>query len=121
MDRYYILQGYNPVVTSEFNEFRVFFINGKATYITWKDQFHNVCTNDINKNMEDEVVISNKDSKMVEYKYYDEKGKEMDIAKVLIKKEINKNLLIEVLRFKPKKHMLNFYHYSGNMMINQFY
>ena len=66
MDRYYILQGYNSIVTSEFNEFRVFFINGKATYITWKDQFHNVCTNDIDKNMENEVVISNKDSKTID-------------------------------------------------------
>lgn len=104
MDRYYIIQGYNPVVTSEFNEFRVFFINGKATYITWKDQFHNVCTNDIGKNMENEVVISNKDSKMVEYKYFDERGKEMDMGKQEIKKEINKNLLIEVLRFAKKTY-----------------
>ena len=105
MDRYYILQGYNSIVTSEFNEFRVFFINGKATYITWKDQFHNVCTSDIGKNMDDEVVISNKDSKMVEYKYYDEKGKEMNIGKQEIKKGINKNLLIEVLRFAKKTYL----------------
>jgi len=102
MDRYYILQGFNSKVTSEFNEFRIFFINGKATYITWKDQFDNVCTNDIDKNMNDEIVISNKGSRMIYIKNYDVKGDEK--PKVPIKKEINKHLLIEILRFAKKTY-----------------
>jgi hypothetical protein len=102
MDRYYILQGFNSKVTSEFNEFRVFFINGKATYITWKDQFDNLCTNDISKNIDEEIIISNKGSKMIDIKNYDVKGEEK--PKVTIKKEINKNLLIEVLRFAKKTY-----------------
>lgn len=102
MDRYYILQGFNSKVTSEFNEFRVFFINGKATYVTWKDNFDNLCTNDITKNINEEIIISNKGSNMIDIKNYDVKGEEM--PKVPIKKEINKFLLIEVLRFAKKTY-----------------
>lgn len=102
MDRYYILQGFNTKVTSEFNEFRVFFINGKATYVTWKDNFDNLCTNDITKNINEEIIISNKGSNMIDIKNYDVKGEEM--PKVPIKKEINKSLLIEVLRFAKKTY-----------------
>lgn len=102
MDRYYILQGFNSRVTSEFNEFRVFFLNGKATYITWKDQFSNVCINDVN--LKEEMIISNEKTKMVEYAVFDEEGNKIENNKVPIKKEINKNLLIEVLRFAKKTY-----------------
>lgn len=102
MDRYYILQGFNTKVTSEFNEFRVFFINGKATYVTWKDQFDNLCTNDITKNINEEIIISNKGSNMIDMKEYTKDGDEK--PKVTIKKEINKSLLIEVLRFAKKTY-----------------
>jgi hypothetical protein len=52
IDRYYIIQGFNEIVTDEINEYRIFFINGKATYVAWDDEIPNQCISDI-KNIKD--------------------------------------------------------------------
>jgi len=43
IDRYYIIQGFNKVVTKRKNEYRVFFHNGRAKYIAHGDKVPNYC------------------------------------------------------------------------------
>ena len=49
---------YNEIVVDKLNEFRVFFYNGHAKYITWKTDFDNLCVNDI-ENIDDNITLSN--------------------------------------------------------------
>ena len=44
IDRYYIIQGYNKIVTKSRNEYRVFFHNGRCKYIAHADKVANYCT-----------------------------------------------------------------------------
>jgi hypothetical protein len=60
IDRYYIIQGFNKVVTKAKNEYRIFFINGKATYVSWEDDLPNQCISDI-KNITNKFVYDIKD------------------------------------------------------------
>jgi len=46
IDRYYIVQGFNKIVTKRSNELRVFFHNGVARYIATGDELPNVCVQD---------------------------------------------------------------------------
>lgn len=48
IDRYYIIQGFNKIVTEAKNEYRIFYINGKPMYVSWEDELPNQCTSDIN-------------------------------------------------------------------------
>jgi hypothetical protein len=43
IDRYYIIQGFNKIVTKRKNEYRVFFHNGRAKYIAHGDKIPNYC------------------------------------------------------------------------------
>jgi hypothetical protein len=97
IDRHYIIQPYNEIVVDKLNEFRVFFYNGHAKYITWQTDFDNLCVNDI-ENIDDNITLSN-DKKYV-YNVYDADGNQIDDERIT--KEFNKNLLIEVLRFSKK-------------------
>lgn len=45
-DRYYILQGFNKIITKRDNEYRVFFHNGRPKYIAKGDDIPNTCTKD---------------------------------------------------------------------------
>lgn len=47
--RFYILQGYNKIVTDKNNEYRVFFHNGKAKFIANGDMIPNTCLKDRSK------------------------------------------------------------------------
>jgi len=44
--RYYIIQGYNSIVVSRENEYRVFFHNGKPKFIAKGDRIPNTCIKD---------------------------------------------------------------------------
>lgn len=49
-NRIYIIQGYNNIINeSDFGEYRVFFIDGKPKYISWGDDFPNLCIDDVQK------------------------------------------------------------------------
>ena len=74
IDRYYILQGYNKDIKSRFDEFRVFFIHGKATYITWIDDWDNLCTEDI-ESSNNSIEIQSGLSKNIRYTYFNESKK----------------------------------------------
>lgn len=97
IDRHYIIQPYNSIVTNGFNEYRVFFYNGHAKYITWKSDFDNLCTADI-ENIDSNIIITN-DKKYI-FKVYDKDGNIIDNESIT--REFNKNLLIEILRFSKK-------------------
>lgn len=102
IDRYYILQGYNSVIAlTKFNEYRVFFINGKALYISWADEYQLLCIDDVDR--DDEINISNVNTNIINY-YYNNDGDRIkkDRHKTILK--LNKNLLIEVLRFAKKTY-----------------
>lgn len=43
IDRYYIIQGFNKIVTKRKNEYRIFFHNGRAKYIAHGDKVPNYC------------------------------------------------------------------------------
>jgi hypothetical protein len=45
--RYYIIQGFNKIVSKRINEYRVFFYNGKAKYIANGTNIPNKCLKDI--------------------------------------------------------------------------
>jgi hypothetical protein len=60
MDRYYIIQGYNEIITDATNEYRIFFIDGKPTYIAWGIQSANQCVSDVKK-MTDKYIYNVKD------------------------------------------------------------
>jgi hypothetical protein len=49
MDRYYIIQGFNKIITKSYNEYRVFFINGKPYYVAWDDETPIQCVSDMDK------------------------------------------------------------------------
>ena len=100
IDRYYIFQGFNNIIKSRQNEFRIFFFNGKASYITWTDNWDNVCTDDITSEKVKEIESAYGINSDISYNYYnppkyDKKGQ---IEKY------NKNLLIEILRFAKKAY-----------------
>lgn len=44
--RYYIIQGFNEIVTKRQNEYRVFFHNGKPKFIAFGDKIPNTCIKD---------------------------------------------------------------------------
>lgn len=52
IDRYYIIQGFNKIIRDIKNEYRVFFLNGKAVYIVFDDEIDNVCVNDMRSRVE---------------------------------------------------------------------
>jgi len=55
--RYYILQGFNEIVTKRENEYRIFFINGIASYIGKGSKLPNICISDAWKNpLEKEIL-----------------------------------------------------------------
>jgi hypothetical protein len=55
--RYYIIQGYNKIVSKRINEYRVFFHNGKPKFIAKGDNIPNTCIMDgINKPLEKAVI-----------------------------------------------------------------
>ena len=60
IDRYYIIQGYNKVIKDSKNEYRVFFINGEPSYISWNDETPNQCVSDVN-NVKNKYVYQIKD------------------------------------------------------------
>jgi|SaaInlStandDraft_5_1057022.scaffolds.fasta_scaffold00718_18 hypothetical protein len=62
INRYYILQGYNRIIRNSLNEFRVFFLNGKAVYIVFDDDIDNVCINDM-RTQDDTISINNSQKK----------------------------------------------------------
>lgn len=99
IDRHYILQGYNPIVKDRLNEYRVFFYNGKARYISWKTDFDNLCTDDI-ENIDENIILSN--DKRGIFKIYDMNDNHIENEEET--KEFNKNLLVEVLRFAKKAY-----------------
>jgi len=49
MNRYYIIQGFNHVISKTKNEYRVFFINGIPYYVGWDDETPIQCVSDIDK------------------------------------------------------------------------
>lgn len=94
MDRYYILQGFNrKIKNNNLNEFRVFFLNGKAKYISWGDQIPNLCTDD---------SLDNYTYSLDDF----ENMRDGDIGKsersVNSLNNVNKNLMIQVLRFAKR-------------------
>ena len=55
--RYYIIQGFNKIVSKRQNEYRVFFHNGRAKFIAKGDNIPNTCIKDeIKKPLEKEVI-----------------------------------------------------------------
>jgi hypothetical protein len=55
--RYYILQGFNKIVTNRKNEYRVFFHNGKPKFIAKGDRIPNTCIKDeIKKPLEKAII-----------------------------------------------------------------
>ena len=50
--RYYQIQGFNKIIRNALNEFRVFFLNGKAKYVAWYDNIDNVCSYDLDEEIE---------------------------------------------------------------------
>lgn len=50
--RFYQIQGYNKIIRDALNEFRVFFLNGKAKYVAWYDNIDNVCSDDLDEDIE---------------------------------------------------------------------
>lgn len=56
-DRYYIVQGYNKIVSRRDNEYRVFFHNGVPRYIAKGDMVPNTCIVDENKKTLEKAVI----------------------------------------------------------------
>jgi hypothetical protein len=55
--RYYIIQGFNRIVSKRENEYRVFFHNGKAKFIAKGDDIPNTCIKDEKKKpLEKEVI-----------------------------------------------------------------
>jgi len=56
--RFYILQGFNKVVTKRENEYRVFFHNGNPKYIAYGDKIDNTCLIDQVKKPLEQYVIS---------------------------------------------------------------
>lgn len=55
--RYYIIQGFNKIVSKRQNEYRVFFHNGKPKFIAYGDDIPNVCIKDSKISvLENEVV-----------------------------------------------------------------
>jgi len=55
--RYYIIQGFNKIVSKRQNEYRVFFHNGKAKFIAKGDNIPNTCVVDsVNSPLENEIV-----------------------------------------------------------------
>ena len=101
IDRYYIIQGYNKIVSKRINEYRIFFINGKATYIIWKDNWEGVCTSDI----ENEGDISIRDKQSKDIYYIDDKNKEnFNETRDSSSHNFNKNLMIEILRFAKQTY-----------------
>ena len=97
IDRYYILQGYNKDIKSKFNEYRIFFIHGKATYITWTDDWDNLCTEDI-ESSNNLIEIQSGISENIRYTNLDGS---IDKSEKL---PINKSLAIEILRFAKKAY-----------------
>ena len=101
IDRYYILQGFNKIVTKTINEYRIFFINGKATYIIWRDNWEGVCTSDIEN--DGDVVIRDKQSENIAYIEQDT-GKNLNDLSKSVSHGFNKNLMIEILRFAKQTY-----------------
>lgn len=97
IDRHYILQGYNEIVTNRLNEYRVFFYNGKARYISWQTDLDNLCTDDI-ENIDNNIIVTN--DKRYIFKVYDKENNQIDDESV--KKEYNKHLLSAVLKYAKK-------------------
>ena len=62
IDRYYILQGYNRIILNSMNEFRVFFLDGKAVYVVFDDDVDNVCINDM-RTQDETISIINSQKK----------------------------------------------------------
>lgn len=55
--RFYIIQGFNSIVTKSKNEYRVFFHNGKAKFVANSDNIPNTCIKDnLLKPLEKEIV-----------------------------------------------------------------
>ena len=55
--RYYIVQGFNKIVTKRKNEYRVFFHNGKPKFVAFGDKVPNTCIKDgENKPLEKAVI-----------------------------------------------------------------
>tara|TARA_B110000977_G_C11089682_1_gene496223 strand:+ start:96 stop:1367 length:1272 start_codon:yes stop_codon:yes gene_type:complete len=100
IDRYYIFQGFNNIIKSRQNEFRIFFFNGKASYITWTDNWDNVCTDDIASEKVKDIESAYGVNSDISYNYYNppKYDKRGQIEKY------NKNLLIEILRFAKKAY-----------------
>lgn len=55
--RYYIIQGFNKIVSKRQNEYRVFFHNGKPKFIAKGDDIPNTCVKDEIKKPLEKVVI----------------------------------------------------------------
>ena len=56
--RYYIIQGFNRIITKRNNEYRVFFHNGKAKFIAKGDNIPNTCIKDSKtKPLEKAIII----------------------------------------------------------------
>lgn len=49
-DRYYIMQGFNKIVTKRENEYRFFFHNGKLKFVANGTGIPNICIEDVKKN-----------------------------------------------------------------------
>lgn len=113
IDRYYILQGYNKIVSNRFNEYRVFFVNGKATYISWKDNYDNLCTNDVESTVINSIEIGPGNSNDIIINYFNSKDKPSKIY------TFNKKLLVEILRF-AKKSYLDFLPHLNKLNNNKF-
>ena len=97
IDRHYIIQPYNENIQDYFNEFRVFFYDGHAKYITWKTDFDNLCIDDV-EDIDSNIIITN-DKRYIR-KTFDMEGNQIEDER--ISREFNKSLLIEVLRFAKK-------------------
>lgn len=55
--RYYIIQGFNKIVSKRINEYRVFFHNGKVKYIAKGDNIPNTCIKDsLTIPLENEII-----------------------------------------------------------------
>ena len=97
ISRYYILQGYNRVISNKINEFRVYFFGGVAKYVAWGDDIPNLCTADF-EDPEDKFNYSSEDNNIDAN--YGALNKDDENIRNLNK--INPALGKEILRFAKK-------------------
>ena len=61
IDRYYIIQGYNKIITNRKNEYRVFFYNGEPKYIAHGDSLANYCIINNDSELVNKIILFAKD------------------------------------------------------------